>query len=77
MYCKLMVLSDLLNQAFSVHLCENSHRNSATIHIAHIPYQLQKRYKKSKFYVGSLCGVNLYQSVKQFGTRSGQTFVQS
>ena len=28
-----MVRSDLLNQAFSVHLCEYSHRNPARVHV--------------------------------------------
>ena len=43
-YCKLRVLSDLLNQAFlPLYLCRYSHRNSATVHIAHITCHLHKK----------------------------------
>ena len=46
--------------AFSVHLCEYSHRNLATVHVAHVPCHLQKWYTKSKFYVRSFCDKNSY-----------------
>ena len=49
---RMHVFSDPLNQAFSVHLCEYSHRNSAKVHISNIPCPLQKWYTRCKFYVG-------------------------
>ena len=56
------VLSDLLNQAFAVHLCEYSHGNSATIHTAYVHCHLQKWYTQYKFYVVSFCDIRILLS---------------
>ena len=56
-YCSVAtarIHSDVLNKAFSVHLCDYSHGNSAKAHIAHVLCHLQKWYF-SIFYVWSFC----------------------